>query len=109
MVEPSELAVLLRGGDPRGIIPDSWKKIEPNGFREERKNKTPMSQAFLKFFLSSKPSARFFKSAALDSSRCCARCSVSKLKSMKNPKSRKMKIFSHEVDPKYATGATAIM
>lgn len=39
MVEPSELAVLLRGGDPRGSIPDSWKRIEPNGFKEERQDR----------------------------------------------------------------------
>ncbi len=38
-VESSELLVLLRGGDPRGTIPDSWKKIEPNGFNERPRSK----------------------------------------------------------------------
>lgn len=34
-VESSELLVLLRGGDPRGTIPESWKRIEPNGFEKK--------------------------------------------------------------------------
>lgn len=38
MVEPSELTVLLRGGDPRGSIPQSWKRIEPHVFKAEAKS-----------------------------------------------------------------------
>jgi len=40
MVEPSELAVLLRGGDPRGSIPESWKRIKPNGFKDETESRS---------------------------------------------------------------------
>ncbi len=34
-VESSELLVLLRGGDPRGTLPESWKKVEANGFEKK--------------------------------------------------------------------------
>lgn len=40
MVESSELLVLLRGGDPRGTIPESWKRVEPNGFDKKSRSRS---------------------------------------------------------------------
>lgn len=39
-VESSELLVLLRGGDPRGTIPESWKRVEPIGFETKARSRS---------------------------------------------------------------------